>query len=107
MFEGISLLQGGAAAIVVLCVLLVLTGKLVWHKQLEQVRQDADKRVEQANAETSRWRKAYEYSEHARRIDAEHAGRLLEFAHVTSRIVSALPVVTEGEPDATASAVEG
>lgn len=107
MFEGVSLLQGGAAAIVVLTVVLVLTGKLVWHKQLQEVRKDADRRVEQADRETARWRSAFEYSEQARRIDAEHAGKLLEFGHATNRFYSALPVASKGEPDASAPAVEG
>lgn len=107
MLENISVLQGGAAAIVAITVLLILTGKLRWHTQFKEVRMDAEKRVEQANAETARWRSAFEYSEQARRIDAEHAGKLLEFGYATNRVISALPVAPKGEPDASASAVEG
>lgn len=103
---GVSALQGGAAGFVALAVYLVLTGKLVWHGQLRQVREDCDKRVEQANKETDRWRRAYEYSEEARRIDARHAEQLLDFGYATNRIISALPVPSKGESDAASSAVE-
>lgn len=107
MFEGVSLLQGGAAAILAVTVFFVITGKLRWHTQFKEVRADADKRVKQANEEAARWRSAFEYSEQARRIDAEHAGKLLEFGYATDRVISALPVASKGEPDASASAVEG
>jgi len=104
VIEGFSVLQGGAAALLAIAVFLILTGRLVWHNQLKQVRQDCEKRVEQANDETARWRSAFEYSEQARRIDAEHAGKLLEFGYATNRVISALPVAPKGEPDASASA---
>jgi len=101
---GTSALQASAGALVTLIVVLIVTGKLVWHKQLKDVREDAEKRVAQANAETSRWRSAYEYSEEARRIDAKHAEHLLDLGYASNRIISALPLAPKEEPDASASA---
>ncbi len=107
MFElGISALQASAGAMLCLTIVLVLTGKLVWHKQLKDVRQDCDKRVEQSNNEAARWRIAYEYSEEARRIDARHAEHLLELGYASNRIIAALPIAPKEEPDASAPAVE-
>ena len=104
MFEpGISALQASAGALVTLIVILIVTGRLVWHKQLEDVREDAEKRVAQANAETTRWRSAYEYSEEARRIDAQHAEHLLDLGYASNRIISALPLAPKEDPDADAS----
>lgn len=67
---------------------LVLTGRLVPHAQLDEVREDRDKQLARADAETARWRSAYEYSEQARRIDASHTGQLLAN---TTAVVAALP----------------
>jgi hypothetical protein len=106
VLQGVSVLQGGAAALLALVVLAVITGKLVWHTQLEQLRKDCDKRVEQSNAETARWRSAYEYSEESRRLDAKHAEQLLDFGRATNRILNALPVPHEGGPDAPAATME-
>lgn len=106
MFElGISALQTSAGALVCLVVVLVLTGRLVWHGQLKNVREDCDKRVLQSNAEAARWRNAYEYSEEARRIDAQHAEHLLELGYASNRIISALPIAPKEDPDASAPAV--
>jgi len=104
---GISALQASAGAMLCLAIVLILTGKLIWHKQLHDVRKDCDKRVEQAEREAIRWRSAYEYSEEARRIDARHAEHLLDLGYASNRIISALPIAPKESPDAPASAVEG
>lgn len=110
MFAGVSVLQGGAAVLLALGVYLILTGKLVWYKnaqkQLDQVTDICDQRVKQANEETGRWRAAYEYSESARQLQAQHANELLEIGRTTNRVIAALSPSPEGEPDATASAME-
>jgi hypothetical protein len=73
---------------------LVVTGRLVPHGQLDDVRADRDKQLARADAEVARWRSAYEYSEQARRIDAGHTGQIL--ANVTA-VAAALPAPA-GEP---------
>jgi hypothetical protein len=88
-----------------LVIVLVITGKLVWHGQLKNVREDCDKRVAQAERETSHWRSAYEYSEEARRIDAQHAKDLLDLGYASNRILTALPIAPKEDPDASAPAV--
>jgi hypothetical protein len=89
-----------------LVIVLIITDKLVWHGQLKNVREDCDKRVKQAEAETARWISAYEYSEEARRINAQHAEHLLELGYASNRIITALPLAPKEEPDASAPAVE-
>jgi hypothetical protein len=111
VFElGISALQASAGAMLCLTIVLVLTGKLEWHKhhaeQLRDVRKDCDERVKQSNAEAARWRNAYEYSEEARRIDARHAEHLLDLGYASNRIIAALPIAPKEDPDASAPAVE-
>lgn len=92
----VNLLLPSASALGILAagVWLVLTGRLVPREQLNEVRADRDKAVARADAETARWRSAYEYSEQARRIDAGHTGQLLAN---TSAVVAALPGPA-GEP---------
>lgn len=110
VFAGVSVLQGGAAVLLALGVYLILTGKLVWYKnaqkQLDQVTEICNERVRQANEETGRWRTAYEFSESARQLQAKHTSELLEIGRTTNRVIAALSPSPEGEPDATASAVE-
>ena len=67
---------------------LVLTDRLVPKGRLDEVRDDRDRAVARADAETARWRSAYEFSETARRIDASHTGQLLAN---TTAVVAALP----------------
>lgn len=92
----VNLLLPSASALSILAagVWLVLTGRLVPRSQLDDVRADRDKAVARADAETARWRSAYEYSEQARRIDAGHTGQIL--ANV-SAVAAALPAAA-GEP---------
>jgi hypothetical protein len=101
MTVNLDVLIPGASVISVLAsfVWLVLSGRLVPAAALKDVREDRDKSVAAANAETVRWRRAYEFSEQARRLDAEHTGQLLEFGHITTRVVAALPAL-DGDSDA-------
>jgi hypothetical protein len=70
---------------------LILTGRLVPASQLDAVREDRDKAVTRAGAETDRWRSAYEFSEQARRVDAGHVAELLEGVRITGQVLTALP----------------
>lgn len=77
---------GGAAGIVVLAVLMVLTGRLVPRAVHEETRADRDA-----------WRKAYDDvkqahgdSEAARRIQASQLDELLESAKASEKIMTAM-----------------
>jgi hypothetical protein len=97
----INAILSGVSVVSVLAVFvwLVLTGRLVPAAQLQAVREDRDKAVARADEATAVWMRAYEFSEQARRLDAEHTGQLLEFGHITTRVVAALPAL-DGDPDA-------
>jgi hypothetical protein len=88
MVVNVLLPSASALGILAAGVWLVLTGRLVPREQLNEVRADRDAAVARADAETARWRSAYEYSEQARRIDAGHTGQIL--ANV-SAVAAALP----------------
>jgi hypothetical protein len=100
----INAILSGASVISVLAVFvwLVLSGRLVPASQLDDVREDRDRALARADAETARWKQAYEFSEAARRVDAQHTGQLLEFGHATNSVLTALPAALKGDPDASA-----
>ena len=102
------LLSGGSVVgLLGTFVWLILTGRLVPAAQLDAVRDDRDKAVTRAGAETERWRSAYEYSEQARRVDADHVAQLLEGVRTTSQVLTSLPGTSSqaaGSPDVAAAA---
>lgn len=93
MFLSVSLIQSGAASVVALAVILVLTGRLVPRRNLEDVRKDRDARIEEARAEAATWRRAWELERDVRELQAKHIEELLEFGRTTTRVLSALPPV--------------
>lgn len=96
--------SASALSILAASVWLVLTDRLVPKARLDQIREDRDRAVARADAETARWRAAYEFSETARRIDASHTGQLLAN---TTAVVAALPAAAgelAGGSDAAAMA---
>ncbi|MGW5130345.1 hypothetical protein [Streptomyces sp. NPDC004135] len=77
---GINPVEGGATALLVLVVLLILTGRLV------------PRRIhEDAIADRDNWRQAYLESEAARRVEHEQTGELIEMAKLGGNILAALP----------------
>ncbi|WP_045562971.1 hypothetical protein [Streptomyces sp. FxanaA7] len=77
---GINPLDAGAAALLTLVVLLILTGRLIPRRTHEDVLADRDN-----------WRSAYLESEAARRLEHEQTGELLEMARLGGNILTALP----------------
>lgn len=77
---GINPVEGGATALLVLVVLMILTGRLVPRRILEDTIADRDN-----------WRQAYLESEAARRVEHEQTGELLEMAKIGGHILTALP----------------
>lgn len=77
---------GGAAGIVILAVVMVLTGRLVPRRTHEETRADRDE-----------WRRAFLDSEAARqvqataqRVQAEQLEQLLESARATEKVMTAI-----------------
>jgi hypothetical protein len=85
----------GAAALVGLVVLMVLTGRLVTRRQLDDVRADRDARLAEIAAERDTWREAHRVSEEARREAQDQTGELLELSRVSAHLLSALPAARE------------
>ncbi|MFH8805467.1 hypothetical protein ACH4F6_39000 [Streptomyces sp. NPDC017936] len=92
----------GAAALVGLVVLLVLRGQLVPRRQLEDVRTDLVRQIDDLRGERDTWRQAHAVSEEARREAQDQAGELLELSRTAGYFFSALPSVRSREVSADA-----
>lgn len=95
---GISLLQGGAAGLVMLIVVLVLRGALVPRSTVRDVRADRDARladrdarIKELTAERDTWRAAYETSEAGRHLSQSQTGELLELSRTAAHLLASLP----------------
>lgn len=77
---GINPVQGGAAALLTLVILLILTGRLIPRRTHEDVIADRDN-----------WRSAFLQSEAARRVEHDQTEELLEMAKLGGHILTALP----------------
>jgi len=77
---GISVVDGGAVALLAIVFLFVVTGKLVPRRTHEDVIADRDN-----------WRAAFLESEAARKVEHEQTGELLEMARLGGHILTALP----------------
>lgn len=88
---GINPGDAGAAALLVLVVLFILTGRLVPRRTHEDILADRDN-----------WRQAYLQSEAARQVEHEQTGELLEMARVGNTILGALPQPKPGDGEVTA-----
>lgn len=84
------LVQGGAAALVTLIVLLILRGGLVSRAVLEDVRKDRDARIAELAAERDAWREAHRESEAARIEAQSQVGELLELSRVADHVLRSL-----------------
>jgi hypothetical protein len=90
---GIDPVQGGAAALLALVILLILTGRLIPRRTHEDV-----------IADRNNWRSAFLESEAARKVEHEQVEELLEMAKLGGHILAALPQsgqkTSEGEVNA-------
>lgn len=95
---GFSAAQASAGALVTLVVLLVLTGLLVPRRVVKDLRESHKAELEREREHAATWRRAYEASEAARRLEAAHVGELLEGVRTASRVLTQLPpAAREGE----------
>lgn len=96
---GLGVVQGGAAAIVSIVVLLILRGALVPRSVLTDVRADRDARIAEIAAERDSWRAAHGASEENRHAERETNLMLMEYARTADHILRALPRPAEGVAD--------
>ena len=105
MLSNVSVLQASAGGLLALVVLMVLTGRLVSRRVLEDVRRDRDVRVAEARALAEVWRQAWETERAVRERAEGHAQLAIETARTATAVIGVLPVAAaEGEPDANAVA---
>ncbi|WP_282204558.1 DUF7620 family protein [Kitasatospora fiedleri] len=74
------MLQGGAAGLLALVVLLILTGRLIPRRTYDDVREERDM-----------WRAAFRESEAARAVEHEHAVTAVEVGQTAVQVLRALP----------------
>lgn len=91
------LVQGGAAALVTLIVLLILRGGLVSRAVLEDVRKDRDARIAELVAERDAWREAHRQSEAARIEAQSQVGELLELSRIADHVLRSLRGEVSGD----------
>lgn len=90
-FLGQTGFQLSAAAILAVVILLVLTGRLVPRRTLEDAREDRELRARELAAERDTWRVAAE-RECAARIELQgQMAELLELSRTAAHVLSALP----------------
>lgn len=77
---GINPTQGGAVAILVIAVLMVLTGRLIPRRTYEDLKEERDT-----------WRAAHIESEKARAEERAQTDELLEMARTAGHILDSLP----------------
>lgn len=77
---GINPVQGGAAALLALVILLILTGRLVPRRTLDDARADRDY-----------WRQAHAEEAKARQAERELTNELIEVARTADHVLTSLP----------------
>lgn len=94
------MVQGGAATVLGLVVLLILLGRLVPRRTVDDVRADYQARIAELIAERDMWQAAHRVSEEARHEDGQQVRELLEVARTTDHVLRSLPRPSEGVSDA-------
>lgn len=87
---GINIAQGGAVALLTLVVLLILLGRLVPRRTLEDVRADRNERLAELLADRDKWRDAFLESEVGRVEAQRQAGELLELSRTAAHALTIL-----------------
>lgn len=87
---GINVVQGGAGAIVALVVVMILTGRLVPRRVLEDERAGADARRQELVRERDTWRDTALTEASARRAAQDQVGELLELSRTAGHLMAAI-----------------
>jgi hypothetical protein len=103
LWDQAGFLQLSAATILAVVILLILTGRLVPRRQVEDLREDRELRIREISAERDTWRVVAEREAAARAQSQESTMELLELSRTAVHLLSALPSpsgreVTAGAP---------
>lgn len=96
VLAGFNVAQGGATAVLGLVVLLILVGRLVPRRTVDDMRADYQARIDQLTAERDTWRAAHQVSEEARHEEHQQNRDMLELARTSVHVLRSLPS-TAGE----------
>lgn len=77
---GIGIVQGGAAGLLALVVLLVLTGRLIPRRTYDDLREERDM-----------WRQAFHESESTRHVERDQALTAVEVGQTAVKVLQSLP----------------
>lgn len=87
----ITVIQGGAVAILVWVFRKVIAGGLVARSVLEDVRKDRDERIADAQETSHLWQAALIESEKARMVHSGQVNQLLETGRIAEALLRSLP----------------
>jgi hypothetical protein len=91
LWDQAGVLQLSAATILAIVILLVLTGRLVPRRQVEDLREDRDRRIREISSERDTWRLVAEREAAARAQLQESTLELQELSRTAVHLLSALP----------------
>ena len=103
---GLPEFQISAGVLLSLVVVLVLTGRLVPRRQMEDLREDRDARLAAADRQVETWKAAYEAAVQSRKTAEEHVTQLMEAARAAQDLIRALPVPSPPTTEAHVHATE-
>lgn len=105
---GLPEFQVSAGVLIALIVVLILTGRLVPRRQMEDLREDRDARLAAAERQVETWQAAYAAAVESRKAAQEQVTQLMETGRAAQDIMNALPVrptanarILEAHSDAT------
>lgn len=89
----------GVATLLTIVVLAIITGKLVPKKnmdrELQNLRQDRDERIEIFKTQASDWKVAHGKSEETRALMAKQIEELLSGVHTSNHLIESLKIQVE------------
>lgn len=88
---GEVLAQGGATLLLAIVVLMILTGRLVPKRTVDDMRADKQLRIDALAIERDTWKAAHTISEEARRAALEQTTQMLELSRTAESVLRALP----------------
>jgi hypothetical protein len=85
-----ALVQGGAAGVLIVVVLAIVTGRLVPRRSLDDVRTDRDARLAEEKARGDEWRAAAQIQDARNDLLSQQVGQLLDAARTTNSLIEGL-----------------
>lgn len=98
--SGFNVVQGGASTVLGLVVMLILIGRLVPRRNVDDLREDHKARIAELIAERDMWRTAHQVSEEARHEDQQQIREMLELSRASVHVLRSLPTPLEEVSDA-------